>query len=94
MALKKTLQFNNIEANYWRIVGFNVSITGEMAQIFLVGYKDEVARTKKLNVISTNYMIQNDKFNKYITVDNGTFVSDLYNYLKNEVEDFNGAIDI
>lgn len=94
MALKKQLQFNNIEADYWRIVGFNTSITGKMVQIFLVGYKDEVTRTKKLNVISTNYMIKSDKFDQYITLENGAYVSDLYNYLKNEVEDFIGAEDI
>lgn len=94
MALKKQLQFNNIEANYWRIVGFNVSVTGKMCQVYLVGYFDAVTRIEKKNLISKNYIMKSDVFDKYITLGTAdNYVSKLYDYLKLEIEDFKGATD-
>lgn len=94
MALKKKLLTNNIEATYWRIVGFNLSITGEMCQIFLVGYFDEYNRENNNNIVSKNYMIKKDKFNQYIKLENGIVIADLYGFLKNETNDFNDSEDI
>lgn len=49
MALKKKLSANNgISAEYWKVVGFNISCTGKKCQIFLVGYIDEEMREKIL----------------------------------------------
>lgn len=94
MALNKKLVTNNIEATYWRIVGFNLSLTGKMCQIFLVGYLDVNSRENNANIISKNYMIQKDKFDKYVKLENGIVIADLYGYLKNETEDFKDSEDI
>lgn len=94
MALKKKLVTNNIEATYWRIVGFNLSITGEMCQIFLIGYTDNIARQSNKNIVSKNYMIKKDKFNQYIKLENGIIIADLYKFLKHETNDFNDSEDI
>lgn len=93
MALKKQIQYNNLDAQYWRIVGFNISLTGEMVQIFMVGYENEEMRHQKKNIISKNYMINQDKYGKYIT-GNNISVDSLYSYLKSEEPDFKGATDI
>lgn len=95
MALKKKLVCNNIECDYWRIVGFNISLTGKIAQIFLLGYKDDETRELKQNLISKNYCIKQEIFDKYIfTNEDNVTVSKLYEFLKNETEDFKGAEDI
>lgn len=95
MALKKKLTFNNIEAEYWRVVGFNISLTGKLCQIFIVGYKDEGSRLQNLNIINRNYMIKHDNFDSYIVFDSeGNIVSRLYEFLKLETEDFKNVEDI
>lgn len=94
MALKQKLVTNNIPANYWRIVGYTISMTGKLAQIFMVGYLDETTRLEGLNIVSRNYMITNENFDKYVQLKDGVHVADLYGYLKNETDDFKGASDI
>lgn len=94
MAMKQQLLNNHIEATYWRVVGYSVSVTGKMCQIFLVGYKNEEERQENKYLISKNYMISQDKFDEYLKVEDGVFVADLYKYLKTEEEDFEGAEDI
>jgi len=93
MALKKNLVTNNIECNYWRIVGYNVSLTGKCCQIFLVGYKDGKTRDLKQNIVSKNYMMKPDSFDNYIHITEGQIIlNDLYGYLKTQ-EDFKDAED-
>lgn len=94
MALKKSLSINNIDATYWRIVGFNLSVTGKMCQIFLSGYANAYSREKNNNICSKNYMLKDENFDKYISLDNGVLVADLYGFLKNEIEDFKNSEDI
>lgn len=95
MALKKKLVSNNIEAEYWKIVGFNISITGQLCQVFLVGYLNEETRLEGKNLISKNYIIKKEDFNNYIYIDkNYNVISNLYGYLKEKTEDFKGAEDI
>lgn len=94
MALRQMLSVNNINADYWRIVGFNLSVTGKICQVFLVGYANHFARRENKNIISKNYMIKDENFEKYISLENGVLVADLYGFLKNEVEDFKNAEDI
>lgn len=88
MALRQKLYSNNVEATYWRIVGFNLSITGKMCQIFLSGYKNVDDRAKNINVAARNYMITMDDFDKYVRFEDGVLVANLYKYLKENVEDF------
>lgn len=94
MALKKKLQFNNIEASYWRVVGINISFTGKMTQIFLVGYKDEADRLENKNIISKNYMMQSDVFSNYVSIEQGILIGDIYKFLRENIEDFANAEDI
>lgn len=94
MAMKQLLRFNNIDATYWRIVGYNVSISGKMCQIFLCGYDDEIAREENRPKVSKNYMITSDKFDKYVRVEEGLHVADLYGFLRHETDDFEYAVDL
>lgn len=94
MALKKELVTNNVTASYWRIVGYTVSITGKLVQIFLVGYNNEITREKKMDISSRNYMITKENFDKYISVVEGVHTADLYGFLKSEVEEFKDSTDI
>lgn len=95
MALKKKLLTNNVEAEYWKIVGFNVSVTGKLCQIFLVGYKDVEARSNNLNISTRNYMIKQEDFDNYIYPNEEmSTVANLYGYLKDKEHDFEGAEDI
>lgn len=95
MALQKKLITNNIEADYWKVVGFNTSITGKLCQVFLVGYKDVEGRTNNLNISARNYMIKQEDFDNYIYPNEEmSTVSNLYGYLKEKEEDFLGAEDI
>jgi len=94
MAMKKLLATNNVPADYWRITGYNVSLSGKMCQIFLCGYADEAGREANEFLCSRNYMILQDKFDEYVMLQNGVHVADLYGYLKKEVLDFKNAVDI
>lgn len=94
MALKKRLSSNNIDATYWKIVGFNLSVTGKMCQIFLVGYANVYSRAENNNISSKNYMMTEEHFDKYISLENGVLIADLYGFLKNETEDFKDSEDI
>lgn len=94
MALKKRLSSNNIDATYWKIVGFNLSVTGKMCQVFLVGYANVYSRAENNNISSKNYMMTEEHFDKYISLKNGVLIADLYGFLKNETEDFKDSEDI
>lgn len=94
MALKKRLSSNNIDATYWKIVGFNLSVTGKMCQVFLVGYANVYSRAENNNISSKNYMMTEEHFDKYISLENGVLIADLYGFLKNETEDFKDSEDI
>lgn len=95
MALKKMLVVNNVECAYWKVVGFNTSLTGKLCQVFLVGYKDEESRLQGLNISNKNYIIKQNKFDTYIALDeNNNVISKLYDFLKYETEDFKDAEDI
>lgn len=92
MALQKSITIDNITCKYWRIVGFNVSITGKIIQVFLVGYKDLEGRKNKQNLVSINYTVKQDNFNT--TFNALTLVSGLYLFLKNNIENFKNADDV
>lgn len=92
MALKKEITIDNITCSYWRIVGFNVSITGKIIQIFLVGYKDEEGRLRRENLVSMNYTIKpNEYTNAFNSIE---LLTSFYNYLKNNVDRFDNSEDI
>lgn len=93
MALNKHIEKNNVDANYWRVVGFNNSITGKMCQIFLCGYESDETRLENKNVINLNYIVKPDKYDDYVAEINGIQVALLYEFLKHETEDFIDATD-
>lgn len=101
MALKKKLSANNgISAEYWKVVGFNISCTGKKCQIFLVGYIDEEMREKNTgNVLSKNFMVNGADFDKYFSlsklnvVDHNP-VTQCYEFIKYNIKEFEGSQDI
>lgn len=92
MALQKEITIDNITCNYWRIVGFNVSITGKLIQVFLVGYKDLDGRTNKENLVSLNYIVKQDNFDNVFN--SLELITSLYSFLKNNIDKFENADDI
>ena len=95
MALKQKLVINNIECEYWRIVGFNTSLTGKLCQIFLLGYITGEDRQENRNIASKNYNIKKEEFDNYIYTDEEyNIVSNLYGYLKEKTEEFKDAVDV
>lgn len=101
MALKKKLSANNgISAEYWKVVGFNISYTGKKCQIFLVGYIDKDMRESNVgNVMSKNFMVSGDDFDKYFSlsklnvVDHNP-VTQCYEFIKYNIKEFEGSQDI
>ena len=95
MALKQKLVTNNIECEYWRIVGFNTSLTGRLCQIFVLGYRTVEDRQENKSIASKNYNIKKDDFNNYIyTNESYNIISNLYGYLKEKIEEFKDAVDV
>ncbi len=101
MALKKKLSANNgISAEYWKVVGFNISCTGKKCQIFLVGYIDEEMREKNTgNVLSKNFMVNGADFDKYfslseLNIANCNPVIQCYKYIKDNIVEFEDSEDI
>lgn len=91
MALKKQLVSNNVMAEYWKVVGFNISLTGKLCHIFLLGYVTEEDFNKGVSICSRNYIIKQDKFDTYVILDGEDIRAKLYTFVKDETEDFTGA---
>ena len=101
MALKKKLiSSNGITAEYWKVVGLNISYTGKKCQIFLVGYIDKDVRENNAgNVMSKNFMVSGAAFDKYFSLSKLNIadhnpVTQCYKYIKDNIKDFEGAQDI
>jgi len=98
MALqKKLISSNGITAEYWKVVGLNISYTGKKCQIFLVGYIDKDMRENNAgNVISKNFMVSGDDFDKYFSLSELNIadrnpIIQCYKYIKDNIKDFEGA---
>ena len=101
MALQKKLSSNNgITAEYWKVVGLNISYTGKKCQIFLVGYIDKDMRENNAgNVMSKNFMVSNANFDEYFSLSKLNIadhnpVTQCYEYIKDNIVEFEDSEDI
>lgn len=99
MALQKSRQCNNVEVKYWKVSGVNITYTGKMAQIFVIGFSDLEQRQDDIgNKISfENYICKGEDFNNYFNVINVKETNPLigaYNYLKEKVGVFIDSVDV
>ncbi|MBS6504482.1 MAG: hypothetical protein KH415_23250 [Clostridium sp.] len=101
MALEKSRQYNNTEVAYWKISGINITYTGKMTQIFIIGFADAEQRQEGIDnkIAFENYICKGEDFNKYFNV-NVLSIGEVnplvsaYNYLKDKVGVFSNSLDI
>lgn len=101
MALKKTRQYNNTEVSYWKVSGVNITYTGKMAQIFVIGFADKKEREEGIDnkIAFENYICKGENFEKYFSNNilsrgkTNVLVS-AYDYLKDKVEIFGDSLDV
>lgn len=101
MALqKKLVSSNGIIAEYWKVVGLNISYTGKKCQLFIIGYIDKNMRDSNTgNVMSKNYMVGGTDFDKYFSLSKLNIadrnpIIQCYKYIKDNIKEFEGAQDI
>lgn len=101
MALQKNRQYNNTEVAYWKVSGLNITYTGRMAQIFIIGFTDEEQRQEGIDnkIAFENYICKGHDFNKYFNVNVLSIqevnpLTSAYNYLKDKVGLFANSVDI
>ena len=101
MALQKNRQFNNTEVAYWKISGINVTYTGNMAQIFVIGFASLEDRTKGLEnkIAFENYFVTGEDFKKYfdlgiLDVLGSNPLTAAYKYLKEKLNIFADSVDV
>lgn len=101
MALqKKLVSSNGITAEYWKVVGFNISYTGKKCQIFLIGYIDKDMRENNAgNVMSKNFMVSGADFDKYfalseLNIADHNPIIQCYKYIKDNIVEFKDSEDI
>jgi hypothetical protein len=101
MALKKKLSSNNgITAEYWKVVGLNISYTGKKCQLFIIGYIDKNMRDSNTgNVMSKNYMVGGTDFDKYfalseLNIADHNPIIQCYKYIKDNIVEFKDSEDI
>lgn len=96
MAMLEELEIRNVEASYWRINGINITTTGKMAQIFIIGYKTIEDRELNRNIVSHNYIVDTSNYEKYFNDDilqqeGNSPISQAYKYLQENIEIFKNA---
>lgn len=101
MALQKNIQCNNVDVMYWKISGINITYTGKMAQIFIVGFADAEQRREGIDnkIAFENYICKGEDFNKYfninlLSVEEVNPLKSAYNYLKEKVGVFIDSLDV
>lgn len=101
MALQKGRQYNNTEVAYWKVSGINITYTGKMAQIFIIGFADVEQRQEGIDnkIAFENYICKGEDFNKYFNVnvlstEEVNPLTSAYNYLKDKVGVFINSIDV
>lgn len=101
MALQKDRNVNNVNVNYWKISGINVTYTGEMAQIFVIGFANAEDRLQGIDkkIAFENYIVKGEDFNTYFATGVLDIVSvnpinSAYKYLKEKLDIFVDAIDV
>lgn len=101
MALKKKIPYNNMDLYYWKISGINISYTGKIAQIYVVGFIDEEQRIEGIEkkIAFENYMCKGEQFERYFSNEvlseagNNTLIL-AYEYLKDEIGTFENSTDV
>lgn len=104
MAIKTngTNVVNGVDVTYWKISSISISYTGEIAQIYIMGFIDRETREKGLenSFVLQNYYCKKDMFAKYFGTEEslhvGNFANTLqasYSFLKDNVEEFKDALD-
>lgn len=101
MALQKNRQINNINVNYWKVSGINVTYTGEMAQIFVIGFANAEDRNQGIDkkIAFENYIVKGEDFKNYFATNVLDVVSvnplnSAYKYLKEKLEIFVDSVDV
>lgn len=101
MALQKSRQYNNTEVSYWKVSGLNITYTGKMAQIFIIGFLNEEQRQEGIEskIVLENYMCKGEDFNKYfnlsvLSAEEVNPLTSAYNYLKDKVGVFINSLDV
>lgn len=102
MALKVPIMVKGVKVEYWKLSAFSASYTGEVSQIFIMGYIDKATRDRDVGdyIISENYICKPDLFSKYFGSETTLLLGDYknplqaaYAYLKDNVGDFKNAVD-
>lgn len=101
MALEKKRQYKNIDVAYWKISGLNISYTGKMAQIYVVGFSNSESRQEGIDkkITIENYICKGEDFDTYFSV--GSLespginpVNSAYKYLKEKESIFIDSVDV
>ena len=102
MALKIPIVIKGVKVEYWKISAVSATYTGEVAQIYIMGYIDKAARDTGVSNSFTveNYICKPDKFSQYFGTEEslhvGNFANTLqasYSFLKDNVQEFKDAVD-
>ncbi|MBS6504323.1 MAG: hypothetical protein KH415_22435 [Clostridium sp.] len=101
MALQKNRRYNNTDVGYWKVSGLNISYTGKVAQIYVIGFANEEERIEGIEnkIAFENYICKGKDFEKYFAIDklNSDGINPIvnsYNFLKDEIGLFIDSIDI
>lgn len=101
MALQKSRQINNTEVSYWKISGVNITYTGNMAQVFIIGFANAEDRLKSIEnkIAFENYMIKGEDFKEYFDIGildilGNNPLTSAYKYLKEKLDIFADSIDV
>lgn len=101
MALQKLRKVNNADVSYWKVSGVNVTYTGEMAQVFVIGFANAEDRLKGLEnkIAFENYIVKGEDFKNYfdtgiLDLVNTNPVTSAYKFLKEKVSAFTDSVDV
>ena len=101
MALQKNRQIKNTNVTYWKVSGVNVTYTGNMAQVFVIGFANAEDRLKGLDnkIAFENYIVKGEDFKLYfdtgvLDLVNTNPITSSYKYLKEKVSAFADSVDV
>ncbi|MCI6691454.1 MAG: hypothetical protein MR510_03015 [Clostridium sp.] len=100
MALQKSRAINNIPVDYWKVSGVNITYTGKMAQIYIIGFSNTEKRQEGIEnkIAFETYICKGEDFDTYFSV--GALdsqgvnpITSSYKYLKEKVGVFVESVD-
>lgn len=101
MALEKKRQYKNIDVAYWKISGINISYTGKMVQIYVVGFSNSESRQEGINnkITRESYICKGKDFDTYFSITalnslEANPVNAAYKYLKEKEKIFVDSVDV